>query len=246
MTMRGVSGVGADAFDYIGSELELFQHAENWKAYFARQLAGYIRGDVAEIGAGIGGTTAILCAGSEASWSCFEPDREMSKEISKKITQGDLPSNVSSINSTLGEYRADETFDTIIYIDVLEHIEHDLEEVEIAFKRLKPGGNLVVLSPAHQFLFSEFDASIGHFRRYSKTSLRALRPQAAEEHAFFYLDCVGLLASIANKILLKQSLPTLSQVLFWDHAMVPVSKILDPLIMRSLGKTVIGVWRKPD
>lgn len=237
------SGIKTE-FDYIGSELELFEHANNWKAYFAKSIKPYINGDVAEIGAGIGGTTKTLCTGREASWLCFEPDTQMCGEISEKVQRRELPDNVKVINSILGDFDTEQTFDSIIYIDVLEHIERDQEEVRIAFSHLKPGGNLVILSPAHQFLFSPFDASIGHFRRYSKSSLRALKPIGAEEKAFFYLDSVGLLASTANKILLKQSMPKLSQINFWDKVMVPTSRLLDPLTFGALGKTVVGVWTR--
>lgn len=234
-----------ESLDYIGDELELFEHARNWKSYFASRLKPFIRGDVAEVGAGLGGTTAILCSGDETSWLCLEPDTSMTARIRTKISDGALPANVEARAGTLASVEAGAHFDTIFYIDVLEHIEADAEEVALAVDRLKPGGKLIVLSPAHQALFTPFDARIGHFRRYSKSSLRALTPDRAQLEHLFYLDSVGLLASTANKLFLKQAEPRKSQILFWDRAMVPVSRILDPVLMRSLGKTVIAVWAKP-
>jgi 2-polyprenyl-3-methyl-5-hydroxy-6-metoxy-1,4-benzoquinol methylase len=60
----------------------------------------------------------------------------------------------------------EERFDTALYIDVLEHIRDDQTEVARVGRHLTPGGHLVVLAPAHQALYTLFDAAIGHFRRY--------------------------------------------------------------------------------
>ena len=61
-------------------------------------------------------------------------------------------------------------FDCILYIDVLEHIEDDRAQIDAAARLVRGGGHVVILSPAHHWLFSEFDKSIGHFRRYNKGS----------------------------------------------------------------------------
>jgi hypothetical protein len=53
-----------------------------------------------------------------------------------------------------------------------------------------------------------------------------------------------MLASMANKVALRQSMPTRSQVRFWDRAIVPVSWLVDRLVLRSFGKSVVVVWTK--
>jgi SAM-dependent methyltransferase len=55
--------------------------------------------------------------------------------------------------------------------DVLEHLDNPEELLSEIYRVLKPGGQLLVSVPAHQWLFSDFDESIGHFRRYSKRHL---------------------------------------------------------------------------
>ena len=72
-----VSSPTIDTQDYIGDELELFEIATTWKAYFARHLAPFISGDVAEVGAGLGGTTRLLCTGCETTWTALEPDADL-------------------------------------------------------------------------------------------------------------------------------------------------------------------------
>ena len=61
-----------------------------------------------------------------------------------------------------------------------------------------------------------------------------------------YLDSAGLVLSLVNKLLLRRAMPTLGQVLVWDRAVVPVSRLFDPLFGRRLGKTILFVWRAPS
>ena len=227
---------------YIGNELQLFAKATNWKQYYAKYLRPHIKGDVLEVGAGIGGTTAILCDGRQTSWICLEPDTEMVQQMELVVKK----ECCSIVAGTIDDLPQDSTFDTIMYIDVIEHIEDDKAEILRASQRLKPQGKLIILVPAHQWLFSPFDKEIGHFRRYNKSMLRAIMPSSLQKVSLFYLDSVGMFASMANKWILKQPYPTSDQIHFWDKTMLPISKILDPLIFYSLGKSLIGVWKNSD
>lgn len=230
--------------EYIGNELELFKHAHNWKAYYAKFLSKYLKGDVLEVGAGIGETTHTLCKGNFNSWVCLEPDSELTDIISAKQKSGYLPSFIEIITNTLDGVDPNRKFDSIIYIDVIEHIEHDAEELKKASSFLKPGGHLIVLVPAHNYLFSKFDESIGHFRRYNKQMLGSAAPKDVKKIDLRYLDSVGLSASLANKWFLKQEYPELKQIKFWDNFIIPISKITDAISFYSIGKTVIGIWEK--
>ena len=80
---------------------------------------------------------------------------------------------VKSASGTLSELSDSDKFDTILYMDVFEHIEDDRAELERAAAQLAPDGHLIVLAPAHQWLFTPFDESIGHYRRYSRRTLEA-------------------------------------------------------------------------
>lgn len=226
-------------FQYVGSELELFRQARNWKAYWSSHVRPYLRGDVLEVGAGLGANTELLAGEPFDSWTALEPDAELTQGLALPSPRHRL------VNATLAEIPG--LFDAILYIDVLEHIEHDREELARAATHLKPGGALIVLSPAHQWLFSPFDAAIGHYRRYSRASLRAAAPPELRPVRIAYLDTVGLLASAANRLLLSQSMPTEKQILTWDRLMVPVSRaVFDPLTGGRIGKSVLGIWSLPQ
>jgi len=235
-----MNGTGA----YVGSELDLFAKAIRWKKYFCSTFSRFLKGDVLEVGAGLGGTTEILCDGSQNSWLCLEPDQEMTESIRKKISAGELPACCRAQAGFRSELPESALFDAILYIDVLEHIENDKEEALGAVGHLKTGGHLIVLSPAHQFLYSPFDKAIGHYRRYSLEELRSAIPASLEPVSLRYLDSVGLFASLGNRMLLRQSMPTEDQILFWDRVLIPVSQIVDPILGYQFGKTVVGIWKK--
>ncbi|RPD46222.1 class I SAM-dependent methyltransferase [Hymenobacter sediminis] len=236
-----------DTSHYIGDELALFEHATHWKAYYGNRLRPYLRGRVLEVGAGIGGTTRTLCDGSQSDWLCLEPDASLAGRITQLIGQKELPDCCRLHVGTLEDLSETEgLFDAILYIDVIEHIEDDAAELRRAYARLAPGGTILIVVPAHQWLYSPFDKAIGHFRRYSRPMLRRVLPAGSITRQLVYLDSVGLLASAANKLLLRQSYPTLAQIKFWDRTIVPVSKIADRVVGFSLGKSVLAVVQKPD
>lgn len=227
---------------YIGQELDLFAKATRWKSYLARQVEPFLGDRVLEVGAGIGGMTKFLNHGSPSCWMCLEPDSGLLARVIEQVESGDLPGNIQTCTH-MDQVETD-AWDTALYMDVLEHIEDDAGELQRVVQRLKSGGHLVVLSPAHPFLFTPFDESIGHYRRYTRTSLRSVTPAGATLVRLRYLDSVGFFASLANRLLLRQSMPTERQVLVWDRWMVPCSTWVDPLIAYGFGKSVLGIWRK--
>lgn len=233
-----------NAFTYVGNELDIFASATNWKQYFSRQLQPYIRGDILEVGAGIGTTTHILCRGKKRSWTCLEPDVQLVNRLIDSLHDTTLPVKPSVINSTVNQLLPDQQFDTILYIDVLEHIENDANELITAASHLRQNGMLIVLSPAHQMLYTPFDRAIGHFRRYDKASLKAISPPSLTLKRCFYLDSVGLLASLGNRLLLQSSMPTPKQIWFWDRVMIPLSRWLDLLLGYRIGKSIVAVWQQ--
>jgi SAM-dependent methyltransferase len=231
--------------EHTGGELELFAEARRWKRYFADVLAPHLRGHVLEVGAGIGSTLRALAPsrGVEA-WTALEPDPKLLAQLEGVAREVEASRRipVRALAGTLADLPGAERFDAIVYVDVLEHIADDRAELGRAFERLRPGGRVVVLAPAHAALFSEFDRQVGHQRRYDRKSLGALAPAGARLLALRYLDSVGLLASLGNRLLLRAPLPSRAQIRLWDSILVPASRVLDSLSLGRLGKSVVAVW----
>jgi SAM-dependent methyltransferase len=229
---------------YIGQELNLFSVAKNWKCYVKRTIGGYLVGDVLEIGAGIGSTTAAMHDGKAHSWVCLELDLSNATRLKRLVVERSAY-KAEVIAGSLDALAKRSSFDCVLYMDVLEHIQDDRAQIQAAAQLVRQGGHIVVLSPAHQWLFSEFDKSIGHLRRYNKQLLRSLMPSGWIQVKLAYLDSVGALLSLANALALRQAMPSPWQIALWDRFCIPLSTIIDSLLRQNCGKSILAVWRKP-
>ncbi|MGH7828270.1 MAG: class I SAM-dependent methyltransferase [Candidatus Binatia bacterium] len=236
----------ADETAYVGGELDLFFLATNWKRYVKAAIGEYLVGDVLEVGAGIGGTTAALHDGAARRWVCLEPDTGNAKRLRALVAERWDPATTNVVVGSLRSLAERPSFDCIVYVDVLEHIDDDRRQIEEAARLVRTGGHIVILSPAHQWLFSEFDKSIGHLRRYDKQRLQSLMPSGWKEKKMAYLDSVGVLLSLGNVLALRQAMPSRLQIAIWDRFCVPLSRIVDRLLLGNVGKSVLAVWHKME
>ena len=74
---------------------------------------------------------------------------------------------------------------------------------------------------------------------------REIAPPGLDSVRLAYLDAIGLLASLGNKLVLRRSMPNPGQIAVWDKIMVPLSRLVDPILGHTVGKSVLGIWRKP-
>ena len=230
--------------NYVGKELYIFENATHWKEYWSSKVRPYLRGDVLEVGSGIGANTAFLKSAAVSSWTCLEPDPLLAAQSIQKFHSNPLLADCRVESETTETIGTNRQFDEILYIDVLEHIENDGLELERASQLLRRGGKIIVLAPAHQWLYTPFDRAVGHFRRYDKSSLSACTPSNYKCLQLAYLDSAGLAASLVNRLALQQAMPSLRQILVWDRFLVSVSRLLDIITFNAVGKSVLGVWEK--
>ena len=93
----------APDYAYVGEELELFQHATNWKGYFRSRLRPYLTGGVLEVGAGLGGTARLLCDGRQRGWTALEPDRQLLEQFRLRAESDPYPLPVELIAGTTAD-----------------------------------------------------------------------------------------------------------------------------------------------
>jgi 2-polyprenyl-3-methyl-5-hydroxy-6-metoxy-1,4-benzoquinol methylase len=147
---------------YVGNELELFEHAVNWKRYWASWAEPFVRGEVLDVGAGLGVNARSLATRAVTRWTFLEPDPSLCAGLRRRLDVAPVAATTRIVTGTIQTIDAREQFDTILYIDVLEHIADDAEELRRSAGRLRSGGSLIVLAPAHQWLFTPFDRAATH------------------------------------------------------------------------------------
>ena len=222
---------------YDGFELEHFDSASNFRRYQVSLISKYISGNFVEVGAGKGGLVPYYKKFLK-NITLLEPENKLFKILKKKF-----PNKKFKIeNFTIDKLK--NSYDTIIYYDVLEHIKNDLKEISKASKRLKKDGYLIVSVPAYQALYSEFDKSVGHFKRYNKKDFIKLEKKTKLKiEKLVYYDSIGLLFLVFNKIFsLKQT--NLKNKIFLWNLLIPLSKLIDLLTLNMFGKSLVCVFRK--
>ena len=117
-------------------------------------------------------------------------------------------------------------------------------EVKTAAKKLNPGGYLIFSVPAHQIFYSDFDKSVGHFKRYNQKDFRLLSKKCGLEiDKILYYDSIGLLFLMINKIFSLGSRNLKLKIILWN-LLIPFSKIIDFLTFYKFGKSLICVFKK--
>ena len=222
---------------YDGWELQYFDKASNFRNYQFDLVKRFIKGNVAEVGPGNGVFLKYYLPLADTI-DLFEPSENFLINLNKfKDTK------VNIINSYFKENK--NYYDTILYLDVLEHIKDDQSEVQAAYESLKKGGTLIINVPAFQHLYSKFDKDIEHLRRYSKNTLNSLTTKLSfSQTNLFYYDSIGYLLSFASKLITKDYLNNFDKkIKIWD-SLIPFSKLIDLLTLNKFGKSLIMICIK--
>ena len=135
------------------------------------------------------------------------------------------------------------SFDSVFSLNVVEHIKDDDLAIKNMVKLLKPGGNLVILVPAYQALYNNFDTTLEHYRRYNKKSLTKLMGNYGEIISSFYFNAVGTLGWwVSGKLFKNKMIPEGEMKLY--NTLVPIIKIVDKVTFNKVGLSVICVIKK--
>jgi len=230
-----------DELRYEGSEnLEVMREAVNYNRFLQDLIRRFALDTTAvlDFGAGVGTFTDSLGMPRDRV-ACVEPDTN---------AQAHLASLGFEAHADLSDV-VNERFTYIFTLNVLEHIENDRAAVSELYRALRPGGRLFVYVPAFDVLYSAMDAKVGHHRRYRMKGMTHLLQSAGfhiKERA--YTDALGFFATLAYKILDRQSDGTLNMaaVRFYDRYLFPFSRVLSLPLAKVLGKNLYIVAEKPE
>lgn len=227
---------------YFGRDLEAMSFAKNYHDWIIDEFKPYLGENSAEVGAGIGSFSQLLLPMIK-HLTAFEPSENMYPALAEEFATNE---KVDTINDYFGNRvnHYEEAFDSVVYVNVMEHIEHDKDEFGYAYRSLKPGGHLLVFVPATPFLYSPLDKSLGHFRRYVRSELID-KSTGAGFHTVkcHYFDVVGILPWLIVFKLMKKEISG-GKVSAYDNMVVPFMRRLESLVRPPIGKNLLLVAKK--
>lgn len=226
---------------YPGKDLEAMSFAHNYHRWILDLIKPYLGTHVVEVGAGVGHFSQLLLETPIDTLYAFEPSANLLPLLSTTLQH--FP-RIRIHPEYFHSESLDIPVDTIAYINVLEHIENDAEELLTAYNALKPGGYLIVFVPALPWLFSLQDQSVGHFRRYTRKPLIQLS-EAAGFHIVQarYFDIAGILPWYIHCTLLKNTLQA-GNVSLYDQAVVPLMRRIEAFCPPPIGKNILLIAQR--
>lgn len=237
-----------DNHDYEGHEnLEIISSSLQFNNWIYEKIVARLRGRILELGSGLGVFSEKMVSDIKTP-EIILTDKSLSylNNLEKKFAN---KTNVT-VNKLDLECIADyqeigyDKFDTIIAINVLEHVKNDEFVFEQLYRMLKKNGTIILLVPSYKFLYNHIDLAIGHERRYTKKELKTKIDKyqfIIEEIQSFNL--AGLLGWYVNGNLLQNSVISTPAVTLFDR-LVPFWKLLDHITFNKIGLSIICYLRK--
>lgn len=233
---------------YQGKDLEAMAFAVKYHEWILREIRPYLGRHVVEVGAGTGNFSTLLLGETPESITLIEPSG-MFGGLEERMAGTDSKTRITLQNSTFREISvslaAERRPDTIVYVNVLEHIEDDIGELSSAHETISSGGRCIVFVPAFRWLYGEFDRKVGHFRRYGREELSHKLREAGfvvEKCSFF--DLAGVLPWFVKYRLLRSSDLGSGAVAAYDRFAVPVMSRIERSIPVPFGKNILAVGKK--
>jgi SAM-dependent methyltransferase len=228
---------------YYGSDLEAMLFAKNYGGWIFDSLKPYLGDTVAEVGAGSGNFSDLIIQSKVRQLYAFEPSNNMYPLLQKRIGHH---ANVEIFNSNFTEKHESLIghLDSIIYINVLEHISNDDNELLMARNALQDGGYIFIFVPALSWLYSQYDAKIGHYRRYHKSQLKnKIEAAKLDIIDIRYFDIAGVIPWYINFVLLKKDMSK-NGVQLYDKFIVPISRNFEQIVKPPIGKNILLIAQK--
>ena len=216
--------------------------ARNYLRWVADLCSPHLGTSVLEVGAGRGSVTQHLVEGrqlvaTDMSASSVEAMRRRFEAVpSVEVHQADLRT-----------WNPGRTFDSVLMVNVLEHIRDDAGALLSLRRFVRPGGSIVVYVPAMNGLYGNWDEHVRHFRRYSKWRLRQVMQQASLEPVELrYANMLAMPAWLAFSMLMRVDPDGRQSLSIWDRTVVPATRFLESRLRVPTGLNLLGVGRVPD
>jgi SAM-dependent methyltransferase len=230
---------------YAADDLETMSEAKRYQAHLFELLRPHVGSYVLEVGCGIG-TTSLRLAEIAERLVCIEPNLNC---VSRARAALDGNPRITLRICHLEECSRDELvkqrFDTIVCVNVLEHIEDDIRALRLFRDLVAPtGGRVLIFVPAVPAAYGPLDAALGHHRRYTKRTLRvAFESAGLDLVTMRYTNPIGLLGWMYNAHVSGAAEHTSGQVRLFERLVAPWALPLDRLAPPPIGLSLFAVGR---
>lgn len=233
---------------YVGKDLEAMSFAVNYHKWILDEFRPFLGKKLVEVGAGTGSFSELLLAEKPKHLTIIEPS-EMFKFLVQNVSQLETETKIKLYQSIFaevcGEIAIGNQPDSIIYVNVLEHIEDDQAELGMIYETLERGGKCFIFVPALMSLYGEFDRKIGHFRRYAKKEIEEKCVAAGFKILTSkYFDFAGIFPWWIKYKLLKSDSLESGAVTLYDKIAVPFISKFETILPMPIGKNILIVCEK--
>jgi SAM-dependent methyltransferase len=231
--------------DPAGAEtLEIMQAAPRYNRWQYSRVAPFLGRRICEVGSGIGNMSALLLNGAPELLVLTDTDPYYRDALQHQfLGRQDVVIEELTLPDSTARTRFQEfALDTVVALNVIEHVARDVEALRSIKSMLRPQGRAVVLVPALEGLFGSLDRALGHQRRYTRHSIAERMRQAGfRVERVFYFNLLGTFGWWLNARLRKVSRIPLTQLRSFDR-LVPILRTEDlmPLPL-PFGQSVIVV-----
>jgi SAM-dependent methyltransferase len=230
---------------YAADDLETMSGARNYQAHIFGLVRPHVGSHVLEVGCGIGTMTAQLLDIAR-NVVCIEPNVNCAARAREALAGNDrVAIRVCHLEECNSVELQQETFDTVVCVNVLEHIEDDVRALSL-FRDVVAGtgGRVLIFVPAIQGIYGPHDAALGHHRRYSKRTLRAAFAAAGLDVVTMkYTNPIGLLGWMYNLYISGNTEHTSSQVGLFDRFVAPWALPIERVVSPPIGLSLFAVGR---
>src|SRR6266487_5895785 len=222
--------------------LEVLTEAKNYNRWIAENFYASIQAPLLEFGAGIGNMSELLSAYTPLCVT--DTDARMLAHLEDKFSQINAVSvQFLDITQPPPEHLV-ERFQTVIGINVLEHVEDDQKALFHLGHVLKPSGRLLLLVPAKKWAYTDLDKQLGHFRRYEKKELGEKLVKASFQlEKLYFFNIIGLMSWILRDKIQSSGGLRPYQVSLFD-TIVPILKRVESKVRMPLGISLIAIARR--
>lgn len=215
----------------------LINRVDEWLVDLVRPWLGK---RVLEVGCGWG-NLALQLAPSAERWQAIDVDPESIEQLAAlHLGSGLAAARIDICDPAVLALR-DQGFDTVLSLNVLEHIERDQVALVNMRALLRPGGSLILVVPAHRWLYGSMDAAIGHLRRYTRRSMAELLAAAdLTPVRLQYVNAIGALGwLVAGRVLHCEAPPP--SLLRRFNALVPPLRWIESKISPPVGISLLVI-----